>query len=144
MRMTVEFVGYEDLFYFVSLALSQDNDIIQLFDKKAGVETVKDCVDSICDKIRKNYPQAKFRGVYVDNKPAGYYLHDEGSLISFGISPIYRNKEVTSKFFDTIKGELGNEFSCMLYSHNTRAIKWLEKQGMVKVFDNITILQSCQ
>jgi len=143
MRVTVEFIQSEELHDFVDITLRGDTEIVNLFDKAANVKTNLDCIENVCYKVKKYHPLAKCRGVYFDNKPVGYYVFEEDALVSFGLSPDYRNDENTTKLFECIKNEMGNDFTCFLYSNNKRAIKWLQKQGMVKTFDNITILQ-CQ
>lgn len=50
---------------------------------------------------------------------------------SFGVNKKYRNKKILLAIFQYVKGKLNNNFYSVVYEYNTRAIKWLEKCGMV-------------
>lgn len=82
--------------------------------------------------------------VIFEKKPIGYFVTFDNCLYSFCIAKRYRNREVLQRWFSNVKKVLGTPFQCVLYTHNTRAIKHLVKQGMeVKNIDeknNLTTL----
>lgn len=67
------------------------------------------------------------------NEIIGYFVTLPNNLYSFAINKNYRNKEVLTELWDSIKTVLNHSFICMLYPNNLRAIKWLKKCGMTEV-----------
>lgn len=121
-----------------------DDELVKYFDKDCPVEDWRDCCRGIDEKIRTNYPNATIKLVTDSHKPIGYYVIEGDLLISFGLHMDYRTKEHLMHFWGWINSEFLGSFSCVLYSHNTRAIGWLQKSGMKILFDNVTILTLCQ
>lgn len=67
----------------------------------------------------------------IHNKtPIGYFVTYDNCLYSFGVSIKYRCKDVLVKWWTQVKSVLGKTFEAMLYENNTRAISFLERQGM--------------
>ena len=125
---------------FIEAAFLLDTDLLNYYDKGEKVTTTQDCCDNILLKIANNYPEASCMGVYEDGAPIGYFVYLPGLLISFGLNKKYRNSIYLKEFWETIKESLGNEFDCLLYSYNTRAINWLKKCGMEITLENVTAL----
>jgi N-acetylglutamate synthase-like GNAT family acetyltransferase len=56
-------------------------------------------------------------------------IQDIKFLTSFFIKPKFRNKEVLSFFWDVVGKEIGTDLFSALYSNNSRAQKFLERNG---------------
>lgn len=142
--MKVVKVDIEQLMPYIEVAFEGDEDLIQYFDKEANVKTVEEAIENVKEKIKSRYEDANFMGVEIADEKVGYFVFYKELLISFGLNKEYRRKILLGWFSDLIKENLGQQFNCALYSHNKRAIGFLEKMGMKIQFNNITILQSCQ
>lgn len=81
------------------------------------------------DEVSKEFKLSYYKVIY-QKKPIGYFVTFDNFLHSFGINIKYRNREVLSGWFESVKKVLGKHFVCMLYDINTRAINHLQKQGM--------------
>jgi hypothetical protein len=125
----------------IQASFTGDTCIISLFDPNVKVETTDDIVENILTKIDEyeDLFECQF-----DETPSGYVFHvlEPRLLVSFGC----RMDKRGGGFWDEILGVMGGEFSCILWSRNTRAIRWLQKNGMeiTNELDNIKVLQLCQ
>lgn len=142
--MRTQIIDIDQLIEYIDAALLSDHDLIQYFDRNAGVKTPEQCCSKIWGKIMESHPDAVLIGVLHGDKKIGYYVFKDNTLISFGLSPDYRNRLFTEQFWNCIKDEFTGTFQCALYSYNTRAIEWLRKCGMEVLFANISILQLCR
>lgn len=63
---------------------------------------------------------------------SGYFFYtlEPRLLVSFGINMKDRTPEKLKEFWGELTKQVGGKFDCLLWSANTRAIKWLEKVGM--------------
>lgn len=138
--MVIKDIDIDQLNEYVYNALLDDYEIVKFYDKKCNIETPIEAVENICDKIRKFYTYSFMAGIEINGQKEGYFVWDDNILISFSISKKYRNKETLSAFWKEIKKRLGNNFHCMLYSHNIRAIEFLQRNGMKILYDEVTIL----
>lgn len=138
--MKVISIDIDELRDYVYSAIIDDDEIVEFFDKNVPVKNTLDAIDSICEKIKRCYPYADFFGVELESEKIGFFVYSEELLISFGVCPKYRNKEVLSNFWDCIKKVLPEKFQCVLYSHNKRALDFLKRGGMKVMFDTVTIL----
>lgn len=68
--------------------------------------------------------------IIFDKKPIGYFIIYENTLYSYAINIQYRKPEILNEWWNQVKKVLGNNFISFLYKNNTRAIKFLEKNGM--------------
>lgn len=128
---------FEDYVYH---AFIDDFELVEYYDRSVGAKTTTEAIENVCDKIEQSYPDAKIFGVEIEGEKAGYFVAKDNLLVSFGINVKFREKEYLSKFWYEIQNQIGNDFHAMLYSHNSRAIKWLETCGMKISYDHITIL----
>ncbi len=125
---------------YVYNAIIDDDEILEYYDKSVNVKTPLEAIDNICFKIKDSYPDALIYGIHVEGEKVGYFVYKDNLLVSFGISVRHRNKETLSLFWQEIKNRLGNNFNSLLYSHNIRAIEWLQRNGMKILYDHITVL----
>lgn len=138
--MEVKKIDIEQFNDYVYNAFFDDHEIIEFYDRAANVKTTEQAIENVCEKIRDHYPDAKIFGVDIDNTKVGYFVTKDNLLISFGMNIKHRNKITLTVFWNEIKSKLGNNFNSILYSHNIRAINWLQKSGMKIEFDHITVL----
>jgi len=93
--------------------------------KKISVKIYKRIQDAL-----KEYPDSYY---VIDKKNKWFmvwiFAHGGWILYSFGIHPERRTKENLLEFWKEIR-KRHNNFTCYLYSNNTRAIDWLKKCGM--------------
>lgn len=133
-------IDIKDFDGYVYNAFVNDNEIIEFYDRAANVKTVQEAIDNVCEKIKVSYPTAKIFGILIEGNKEGYFVFKDDLLISFGINVKHRNKDTLAIFWGEIQSRLGNNFHALLYSHNARAISFLEKGGMKILYDHITIL----
>ncbi len=138
--MDIKNINIDQFQEYVYNAFFDDEEIIEFYDRSANVKTTQEAIDNVCFKIKTAYPDAEIVGVEIKGCKEGYFVYKDNLLISFGMNLKYRNKETLFEFWEAIKRRMGNNFHSMLYSHNLRAINWLQKSGMKILFDHITIL----
>lgn len=141
---------------YVSAVWESDKELELFYDSQLKKRDTKSMISDTLKKIdeyRENTAtenmsfDCKMFGFSENQKPVGFAIINPSSklLYSFGIKKECRDDVHLSEFFDFIRTYLKNEFSCLLYKRNTRAISWLKKCGMVDSgiwFDsNITILK---
>lgn len=139
--MTKKSINIDQLRQYVYAAFTGDEEIVPYFDKMKNIKSAADACENVYSKITNEYADAVLVGIEIDNEVAGYIAYKESLLISFSIGVKFRKVDYLIEFWDIIKGELPPVFQCVLYSHNSRAINYLEKSGMDILFENVTILQ---
>jgi hypothetical protein len=127
----------DDLKGYIDIAFKEDVDLFKYFDTSIQVSSTKEMVESVFIKVKDYYKfflECTSFGVYSEDNPIGYFfiLKNPNLLVSFSINKEYRNSETLSSYFDLIKEQFKEDFSCFLYTHNKRAINWLKKCGMVE------------
>lgn len=125
---------------YIYIACRGDNQIIDFFDPTIPVSSPEEAADRIWDKLVANYPESNFVPLHHNGEKIGFYAWVPGLLISFGVNIEYRTKDVLTEVWDGILREMGDGFSVVLYTKNTRAIQWLERCGMRVFGENLTIL----
>ena len=108
-------------------AFEGDLDIFKYFDPSASVKTIDDVVDNVVDKLFDYAMEYDVSFVPFDN---GYIFYSSNMLISFGINVEHRTSANLSAMWDLMVERLGDNFTCMLFDRNTRAINWLMRCGM--------------
>lgn len=137
-------ISIDELKDFIIAGFFNDYGIFDYYDKGEKIETLEDVYDNVFQKIKTLYPESENYGVLINDKKVGYFSFEENMLISFTLNDAYRMPEYLKEFWSIIKSVVGNNFKCVLYSYNTRAVNWLIKCGMQPILTNVTILQSCQ
>lgn len=89
-----------------------------------SLETM-DMIENASKKLNLTYYK-----VLLNNNPIGYFAIADQLLYSFAINKKYRKKEILISWWASVKQVLGKAFTTALYTNNTRAIKFLEKNGM--------------
>ena len=97
-----------------------------------GSKDLDECVQDTMDKINETSTlfELLLLSVIFEGEIIGFTILGGGLLYSFGINKEYRTKEILIQWIQEIKDLLDNDFKCMLWNKNNRAIKFLEKQGM--------------
>jgi hypothetical protein len=139
--MTKKEINIDELRTYVFAAFTGDEEIVSYYDKMQNIKSASDACENVYSKITNEYADAKLIGIEIDNEVAGYLAYKESLLISFSLGLKFRKKDYLVEFWEIIKAELPKTFQCVLYSHNSRAINYLEKSGMDVLFENVTILQ---
>lgn len=120
-----------DLKKYVEIAYKDDNDLLTKYHiDNYNFEQAVDVTMQMISLTSKDVKMSFF-GVVNNNENIGYLCVFSNNLYSFGINIKKRTKEVLSEFWSSIKEVLGNSFICMLFKNNIRAIKYLQKCGMV-------------
>lgn len=129
---------------FIAEYFQGDDDIFEYFDPFFKVNTIDEISENIAKKILEYAGAVKCK---LCSDHVGYMFYitpalEENMLVSFCIKKEYRTKQELKKFWGKIQIELGEGFKCVLYTKNTRAIKWLKKCGMKEMQkdDLLTIL----
>lgn len=120
----------------IRVAFEGDEEIFQYSDPNIKASSIEELCQQIEMKLQEHeaaYP-CKFVKVMSSGKPVGYFFYRKNNktLISFGINKKYRNNK---DFFNIIAKELGS-FTSYVFTRNTRAIKWMEKNGMKIIYQD--------
>lgn len=128
--MIAKIIDYNELEKAIRVAFKDDKDMLTLYDPLVTVENVEDIVSDIVKKI-KTHGKSVIKGLYEKNKLAGFFIRAGGLLISFGIAVEYRVRKFKNKLWQLIIDEFKGIFKCYLWTTNQRAIKFLQKCGMI-------------
>jgi N-acetylglutamate synthase-like GNAT family acetyltransferase len=86
------------------------------------------------NKCLREYPSSY---IFIDEERKYFAVwmkaHGDNILYSFGVHPDNRDKDNLKLFWEYLENEHDDGFLCYLYSNNTRAIKWLKKNGMDEI-----------
>jgi hypothetical protein len=110
---------------------------------------IPSAVDGIYEKIMDYQKVADCEFVPFEDGYVFYQLSPR-RLVSFGIRPSKRTSRGLKELWNHIISCIGTDFDCLLWSKNTRAIRWLQHSGMTIArtlqYDNneITHLKICQ
>lgn len=131
--INLEKISSFELRKLVEIAYRGDNDLLEHFwgedfSLEEAVNETMNMVKRVAEEVKMDY-----YCVVDDEEEIGYVCCFPNNLYSFGINIQFRTKNVLSEFWDRVKEVMGDSFICMLFPQNTRAIKWLEKCGMVRV-----------
>lgn len=127
-------IGIEDLKEYIEVAYEGDDELMEKYHIKENI-TFKEAVDitwMIISETNSQVPMKHF-GVLCDGEKVGYISVFENNLYSFGVNVKHRNGEVLKEFWDKITQQISSGFITMLYKNNTRAIKFLKRNGMVEI-----------
>lgn len=120
----------------IRAAFEGDTEIFNYSDPSLKASSIEELCQQIEKKLKEHeaaYP-CKFVNVKANGETVGYFFYrrNNKTLISFGINKKYRkNKD----FFNIIAKELGS-FISYVFTRNTRAIKWMEKNGMKIIYQD--------
>lgn len=128
--MITKTISYSQLSGAIKAAFTDDKDLLSLYDPNVPVTSIEEIVSDILAKALSHGENVVYKQVFVNNQLSGYFFYKERMLISFGINKEYRKRQYTRDFFRTIKREMGSHLTCILWSKNVRAIKYLLKMGM--------------
>lgn len=126
----VECMNYEDAF---TKAFIADPAFVEKYHVRAG-EGFETCVNDTID-VLKNCPTLKFYDVYNEDELIGFfgteYFMYGNFLTTFFLYPQFRNNKTKKDFISLIFEFFGKEkeLYTAVYSHNTRAVNFLEKYG---------------
>jgi hypothetical protein len=123
-------ITYKELESAIRAAFKDDPKMIDIYDPFAKVESIGDIVTDIVTKI-KTHPNPQINGLYEKNKLIGFFIRAGGLLVSFGIAVEYRIRKFKNQFWKLVRVEFKGIFKCYLWTNNQRAIKWLQKMGML-------------
>lgn len=119
-------------------AIEGDDEIFKYCDPIYAESTVDELIDSIHKKILdypKDYKDCFFSAFEIDRKVVGYIfcIKSPNFLVSFALNKKYRTAENLKQMFEEILDVFDNgHFESYMWARNERAIRWLEKCGMVK------------
>jgi len=134
--MILKKVPYETIQKAIKVAFDEDKKIFEFYDPNKNVTTLDEIVKDIYNKgegFCKLSNDVIAIEVYEKNKLIGYFFYNKKMLISFGLNVAYRQRKYLKEFFSLIKTTIGKDFSCLLWSKNIRAIKYLIKMGMIPI-----------
>lgn len=140
--MTTIPISIDQLKEYVDVSFLYDYEIVYFFDPRFNIQKWEDAARIVYDKIVSDYSECKIKGVEINGNKAGYLVYNDNLLISFGLNKEYRNEKELQSFWGIIIKEVGEFFQCVLFSKNTRAIRWLRKCGMDALLESVTILET--
>lgn len=137
--MTIKQIPYDKLSEAVKVGFYGDIEIAEFYDPNIKPKDLNDIVSDICRKS-ETYGmiegEMKYYEVFIENNLAGYFYGKQKLLISFAMNVAYRTTEYLRMFFNYIRKTFGQEFYCVLWTRNKRAIRWLCKMGMKVEIDD--------
>src|SRR4051812_20133673 len=98
--MTIETIHIGELKEYVESAFIDDYEIVLNFDPKWLVQTPEHIVDIVFKKIETDYSECLMKGLKYGGHKIGYIVYEHDLLISFGISPNYRNAVCLIEFWE--------------------------------------------
>lgn len=115
------------------IALSYEEDT-ELFDKyHLSKMEHSECVESTMGLIEgaSKEKELTYYKVLFQKKPIGYIITCPNVLYSYAIAVKFRKKAILVEWWKAVKGLFNGIFATGLYENNTRAILFLQRQGMV-------------
>jgi hypothetical protein len=138
--VTVKRISKNELPRVVEIAFRGDTDLFKKYHQANSDEetSIKNTVDRIIDTA--TIYDLTFYKVIFEKKVIGYFVVAEEPklLYSFGINIKYRTKQVIGKWWEVTKKQLPKEFKVMLYKKNTRAIDFMQRNGMKVINEDPT------
>lgn len=128
--VTIKKISKPELATLIQSSFEGDNDLIE---KYRPVEmTMEETIADIEERINETSKEQKldYYKVICHKEPIGYFVTTERFLYSFAINIKFRKKDILTNWWQQVKSVLGENFRCMLYENNERAIHFLEKNGM--------------
>ncbi len=135
-------ISFGQLGRLVELSYENDQELFEKYHlKPMGFE---DCVKStmeLIEDVAKIHDLIYYKILW-NNKPVGYFIIYGNILYSYAVAIRFRRKIILTRWWDEIKKMMPPLFATGLYENNTRAIEFLEKQGMIvsERRDNIVTL----
>jgi hypothetical protein len=123
-------ITLESLPKYVKIAFKGDDRLNEYH--ITGSKDLDKCVEDTMDKINETSTlfELLLLSVIFEEQIIGFTVLGGGLLYSFGINKQYRTKEILTDWIKEVKELLDNDFKCILWNKNSRAIKFLERQGM--------------
>src|ERR1700689_1281627 len=134
--ITIKKISITQLPELIELSYKGDFDLLEKFhiakfDLIGAKVTTMMMIDLDAKKMKFDY----YKIIY-DKKPVGYFVVGNKYLYSFAINIKFRTQEIHELWWRKVKDILGKEFESRLYENNTRAIRFLEKRGMIVTTHN--------
>ena len=129
-------IDQEDVLFHVENAFAGDAELLEQYHTSPG--PLKHCVENTMQFINENAAYYKkdmeFYALVFGGQVIGYTIvikNDKvpNELYSFGINMAFRIKEVVTSWLKAVKEILGVPYYIVLWSRNTRAINFFEKNG---------------
>ncbi len=126
----------EEIRQYVENAFNGDINLLNTFHTSPG--TLQHCVENTMGLIKESADyykdDMKFFAVVVDGVPVGYTITVKNSqlpneLYSFGINISHRKKDILLAWLKAIEEKIGKPYYIVLWSKNTRAINFFERNG---------------
>lgn len=123
----------------ITLSFEGDNELLDIFHIKAPA-TLDECVNNTFSFIENNkdfYAEdMKIFKLIRGMEAIGFTViieneHLPNELYSFGIKKEYRTWDITSKWMELLQKILGVPYYIILWSRNTRAINFFERNGFI-------------
>lgn len=116
----------------IRMAYTGDEDgLKKYYNNPVEVSNVDEAVDCTLGMI--NSLELEHYKIMLGEVAIGYSSVCQNCLYSFAINKWYRSELVKNEWMKRVKVLLGNKFMVVLYHENTRAIRFMESQGLVIV-----------
>lgn len=135
-------ISFGHLYGLVQLAYENDKELFEKYHlKPMGLDQCVICTMDLIEEVAKTKNLTYYKILW-NNEPIGYFITYDNILYSYAISIRFRKKNILIAWWSEIKKLLEPIFATGLYENNTRAISFLEKQGMIiaERKDNIVTL----
>lgn len=128
--ISIQKISLKELPELVEISYRDDTDLFEKY--HVSKMDLHRCVMStlvMIGEASRNYDLQYYK--VKDKKTAiGYFIIFNECLYSFAISIHFRTKKVLMNWWKQVVRVLGEHFMCSLNANNTRAVKFLERQGM--------------
>lgn len=119
-------IHLEDLGEYVSIAFKDDKDLLTEYSHYSTMEELIETNVANTIELAKT-KEVKCYGLFLEDTPIGFTVISERLLYSFGINLYCRQKEVKAIWLSWLRRVFDNNFVVCLYSKNTRAINYFQR-----------------
>lgn len=146
--ITIKKISKSQLAQYVDIAYRGDSDLMDRYHIQQH-ETVESAVFSTMLMIddMSRLKDLSYYKICWKKEPIGYLVTFPDFLYSFGINIKFRKRDIHIGWWNATKSILGKKFISMLYDNNSRAVGFLQKQGMKILehnLENHSIVLVCQ
>lgn len=140
----VEIYEHDKLKECIELSFEGDSELVDKYHIIG--QSLYDCVNDTFNKILEASTAMDLEWYVVKggNENIGFLVCSQALklLYSFGLAISVRDK-YSGELFQRIKGLLGDDFMCVLWTKNTRGIKYLTKNGMKVISKDKLVTTLC-
>ncbi len=133
----IEEISKQELRPLVLKSYENDHELFEKY--HVGKYNLSECVEKTIEMIDEaaTAKELKYYKVICNGSSIGYVVTFDNMLYSFAIKMEYRKKHILIEWWDRLSEILGGSFFAMLYRNNLRAIRFLKRQNMRVILEDL-------